>query len=142
MLALILASIVAQGPTTRVHEVRAAAPHAAYCDRCGVKVAKLDETLRRLKSRQHDVSRYLAVIALRHYNWRCHPEIVHSLVDALQHDPDDAVRAEAAVSLARLGANVPEAIDALRQASAGDRFTVRLRAKWSLKVLSKADARA
>jgi HEAT repeat protein len=112
-------------------------PPASTCARCGADVTAIARLVDRLQTAHLDLARYQAVVALRRFDVHCHPEIVPPLIGALQHDREDAVRAEAAISLAKLGANRPDVVAALRQAADRDRLTVRIRANWSLRRLAR-----
>jgi hypothetical protein len=108
--------------------------------RCGADAAAIARLVDRLETARFDLARYQAAVALRRFDVRRHPEIVPPLIGALEHDREDAVRAEAAISLAKLGANRPDVVAALRRAAASDRLTVRIRADWSLRRLARRPA--
>lgn len=136
MMTTLLAPIVILGQLAAAPAGRAADPPPA-CARCGADVAAIARLVDQLQTAHFDLARYHAVVALRRFDVRCHPEMVPPLIGALQHDREDAVRAEAAISLAKLGANRPDVVAALRQAAERDRLTVRIRANWGLRRLAR-----
>lgn len=140
MMTALLAPIVVLGQLAAYPADHLADPDPGRCARCGADVAAIARLIDRLQTAHFDLARYQAAVALRQFDVHCHPEIVAPLIVALQHDREDAVRAEAAISLAKLQANWPEVIAALQNAAAHDRLTVRIRAAWSLNHLSKQAA--
>src|SRR4051812_8642182 len=120
---LLSAVVVAQAPFgflgTGGGRVARMAP--ARCGRCGANTSVIASKLDHLRNGRLDLVRATAAVTLRRFDGQCHPEIVLGLAEAVRNDRDADVRAEAAVSLAKLGVCLPEALDALGQAAATDK---------------------
>jgi len=81
--------------------------------------------------------------ALRKYDWRCRPDLIDALVNALSCDPSAKVREEAAESLACLAPPSPVAEAALRRAAACDsNLCVRLKSRKGAKAVAASLARS
>jgi hypothetical protein len=94
---------------------------------------RVTELLSTLKNDGDEVRRENAAEELRHFDAGTNPNIVPTLVEALEHDSKPGVRAEAAATLGRLRPLSQEAGQALEQALARDpSMRVRLQARSSL----------
>lgn len=94
---------------------------------------RVAELLTTLKTAKESSRRADAAEELRSFEAKDFPEIVPSLIDALEHDPATSVRIEAATGLGRLRPISVPAGQALEKASSGDaNLRVRMQAKTSL----------
>lgn len=108
---LALATMGAHGPR---------GPKAGRCESCGVEASVVRSQVLALRSSPKRRARDRAAQALARCNWRCHPEAVLALCDALRLDPDDDVREEAAESLGKMRPFVPIVHETLRRAAEAD----------------------
>jgi hypothetical protein len=98
------------------------APLVACCDTCGARPAVVAGLIQQLRAHPNWKCRDDAAHALRDFDWRCHPEIVLALSEAVLRDCEEEVREEAAESLAKIGPApcLPEVHAALARAAECD----------------------
>ena len=75
---------------------------AMRCDTCGVQPSRVDCLILTLQSNPRWRSRDDAAHELRSFDWRCHPEILIALTQAMLLDCENEVREEAAESLTKI----------------------------------------
>lgn len=109
------------------------------CDACGVEATELAAKIRELECSARWRTRDNAAHALRRFEWRCHPEVVDALVQAMLTDCHEEVREEAAESLAKLepAPCVGQAHAALMQAARCD--SDHATRKWARRALARMD---
>lgn len=90
------------------------------CGDCGADPAKVSYEVMRLQTCDRWRARDNAAHALAKFDWKCHPEIVPVLVNALLRDCEEEVREEAAESLTKLAPCLPEVHAALERAARCD----------------------
>ncbi len=111
---------------------------AARCESCGAGAAALDAEARTLRESPRWRARDRAARALREADWKCHPDAVLALCDALAKDRDPRVREEAAGSLRRMAPRVPVVHEALERATTSDPVgDVRKQARKAIEALGK-----
>jgi hypothetical protein len=111
-----LAVLVAQSILGSGHH----SPRPGCCDACGVGKGEVIAGIVRLQTCPNWRARDDAAHDLRKFDWRCHPEIVEALTAALVRDCEEEVREEAAESLVKMGACMPQAHEALARAARCD----------------------
>ncbi len=112
------------------------APRPGACGTCGVAGRAVAVDVAVLRGSPRPKARARAARALRKVDWKCHPEAVLALADALRRDGADGVREQAAESLGRMAPCVPIAHEALLRAAEGDpEEDVREEARDALKSL-------
>jgi hypothetical protein len=116
--------------------------HEKSRDECTICVEETSEVLERVTKLQTCpgwLARRKAARSLRTYDWKCHPEAVEALADALLHDDHGLVRQAAAESLAKMKPCVPVAHEAVAKAAKCDTcLLARLSAKKALKAIGKS----
>ena len=113
--------------------------YQAPCVRCANEGGVVAERIGRLLTAPSWMGRRQAARALRKHHWRCSPELVDALVQALLHDDCGLVRHEAAETLAKLRPCLPVAHAALATAAKCDSsLLTRAWARKGLKALARS----